>query len=131
MQSIRCYASRETHLFGNDSIHEPRIPAKRASWDPHTRLTSYAVYAGGVSATEPGFLATTMSSISSVTATAASRADSDCQDESTSLTRLLEVSTAILRQAIELVENGLTSDEQLTTRSIYIPGSTIGMLLYH
>ena len=73
--------------------------------------------------------ATTMSSLSSPSAAAASYEQSIVQDESTALARLLEVSTAILRQAVDLVENGLTSDEQLTTHSNYIPGSTIGMFL--
>lgn len=70
---------------------------------------------------------TTMSSISSSNAAAASFGEGDVHDEPTALARLLEVSTAILRQGVDLVENRLTSDDQLTTQSNYIPGSTIGM----
>lgn len=51
-------------------------------------------------------------------------------DETTARARLLEVSTAILRQAVQLVENSLTTDEQLTKHSNYIPGSTIGTSSY-
>ncbi|RDX56150.1 hypothetical protein K466DRAFT_661316 [Polyporus arcularius HHB13444] len=72
-----------------------------------------------------------MSSISSSNAAAASFEENDILDESTALARLLEVSTAILRQGVDLVENGLTSDDQLTTHSNYIPGSTIGKHLRH
>ncbi|KAI0757260.1 hypothetical protein C8Q80DRAFT_1093278 [Daedaleopsis nitida] len=73
-----------------------------------------------------------MSSLSSSSsAAAASHEASGIQDEATALARLLDVSTAILRQAVDLVENGLTSDEQLTTHSNYIPGSTIGKHLRH
>jgi hypothetical protein len=39
---------------------------------------------------------------------------------------LLDVATTILRQAIDLLDNVLTSDEQLTTESKFLPGSTIG-----
>ncbi|KAI0651596.1 hypothetical protein C8Q79DRAFT_934125 [Trametes meyenii] len=52
-------------------------------------------------------------------------------DEAASRARLLEVSTVILRQAVELLEGGLGHDEQLTTHSNYIPGSTIGKHLRH
>ncbi|KIP11438.1 hypothetical protein PHLGIDRAFT_99650 [Phlebiopsis gigantea 11061_1 CR5-6] len=48
-----------------------------------------------------------------------------------SLKRLLEVSTVILQQAVDLVDNGLTSDEQLIVHSQYMPGSTIGKHLRH
>ena len=43
-----------------------------------------------------------------------------------SLKRLLEVSTVVLQQAIDLVDNDLTSDDQLSIHSQYMPGSTIG-----
>ena len=46
--------------------------------------------------------------------------------EELSLKRLLEVSTIVLQQAVDLVDNSLTSDDQLTTHSQYMPGSTIG-----
>ena len=46
-----------------------------------------------------------------------------------SLHRLLEVSTVILQQAIDLVDNDLSSDEQLSVHSQYMPGSTIGVSL--
>ena len=67
-----------------------------------------------------------MSSTSSASAPALSFDQSGLQDEATSLARLLETSTVILRQAIDLVEDGLTSDDQLSIHSNYIPGSTIG-----
>ncbi|KAI0374434.1 hypothetical protein BV20DRAFT_936190 [Pilatotrama ljubarskyi] len=67
----------------------------------------------------------------SSSSTTASVPQNGPQDEATALSRLLEVSTAILRQAIDLLENGLTTDEQLTTHSNYIPGSTIGKHLRH
>ncbi len=47
-------------------------------------------------------------------------------EETTSLKRLLEVSTIVLQQAVDLVDNSLTSDDQLTIHSQYMPGSTIG-----
>ncbi|KAH9921993.1 uncharacterized protein BXZ73DRAFT_51534 [Epithele typhae] len=62
---------------------------------------------------------------------AVSHLDVASKDEPVALGRLLEVSTAILRQAVDLVDNSLTSDEQLTTHSNYIPGSTIGKHLRH
>lgn len=52
-------------------------------------------------------------------------------NEAASLKRLLEVSSVVLTQAIDLVNNGLTTDEQLTAPSQYIPGSTIGKHLRH
>lgn len=48
------------------------------------------------------------------------------EGEDLSLKRLLEVSTIVLQQAIDLVDNDLTSDEQLSIHSQYMPGSTIG-----
>lgn len=52
-------------------------------------------------------------------------------DEETALARLLEVSTIVLRQAVDLVEQNISSDEQLTVHSRYMPGSTIGKHLRH
>lgn len=48
------------------------------------------------------------------------------EGEDLSLKRLLEVSTVVLQQAIDLVDNDLTSDDQLSVHSQYMPGSTIG-----
>ena len=48
------------------------------------------------------------------------------QAEELSLKRLLQVSTIVLQQALDLVDNTLTSDDQLTVHSQYMPGSTIG-----
>lgn len=48
-------------------------------------------------------------------------------DDETAISRLLEVSTAVLLQGVDLIDKSLVSDEQLTTQSRYIPGSTIGM----
>jgi hypothetical protein len=47
------------------------------------------------------------------------------EDEPIALAQLIEVAKHILGQAIQFVD-GLTSDEQLTTDSVYLPGSTIG-----
>jgi len=46
-----------------------------------------------------------------------------------SLAQLQFVSTTVLQQALDLVENILTSDEQLTIQSKFLPGSTIGTLV--
>lgn len=51
-------------------------------------------------------------------------------DEEKALERLLEVSSLVLAQAVDLVDNSLVSDEQLTAKSQYIPGSTIGVSAY-
>lgn len=50
---------------------------------------------------------------------------SEIMDE-TPLTQLLSVATTVLHQALDLVENVLTSDDQLTVHSKHLPGSTIG-----
>jgi len=47
------------------------------------------------------------------------------------LINLLHVSKQILLQAIDLLDNYLTSDEQLTISSKFLPGSTIGKHLRH
>lgn len=39
----------------------------------------------------------------------------------------MEVAKTILNQAVDLLDNHLTSDDQLTVHSKYLPGSTIGM----
>lgn len=44
------------------------------------------------------------------------------------LKQLLYVSVTVLRQAIDLLDNHLTSDGQLSIHAKYLPGSTIGML---
>lgn len=49
------------------------------------------------------------------------------EDQMTNLEQLIEVGTTILNQALDLLNNSLTSDEQLTVHSQYMPGSTIGM----
>ncbi|KAG2077040.1 hypothetical protein BDR04DRAFT_1067516 [Suillus decipiens] len=52
----------------------------------------------------------------------------------TSLSPLIQlqfVSTTVLQQALDLVENILTSDDQLTAESKFLPGSTIGKHLRH
>ena len=51
--------------------------------------------------------------------------------DATSLQRLLEVSIIVLQQAVDLLDKFLTHDEQLTTHSRFMPGSTIGKALYH
>ncbi|KAI8995370.1 hypothetical protein BD414DRAFT_479336 [Trametes punicea] len=72
-----------------------------------------------------------MSSSTSLSPTSPVPEQAGVPDEGTSRARLLEVSVAILRQAVGLLENGLTTDEQMTTHSNYIPGSTIGKHLRH
>ncbi|OSX67785.1 hypothetical protein POSPLADRAFT_1127479 [Postia placenta MAD-698-R-SB12] len=52
-------------------------------------------------------------------------------NEATALAKLLEVSTIVVQQAVDLVDGSLTSDEQLTVQSRYMPGSTIGKHLRH
>lgn len=47
------------------------------------------------------------------------------------LEQLVDVGTTILSQALDLVNGSLTSDEQLTVHSQYMPGSTIGTELYY
>lgn len=47
------------------------------------------------------------------------------------LIQLQFVSTTVLQQALDLVENILTSDDQLTAQSKFLPGSTIGKHLRH
>lgn len=47
--------------------------------------------------------------------------------EMQNLEQILDVSTIVLGQAIDMLENSLASDEQLTVQSKYLPGSTIGM----
>lgn len=49
----------------------------------------------------------------------------------TPLNRLLQVSITILLQAVDLLDFYLTSDQQLTVNSKYLPGSTIGKHLRH
>lgn len=48
-----------------------------------------------------------------------------------SLIQLQFVSTTVLQQALDLVENILTSDDQLTVTSKFLPGSTIGDTILH
>lgn len=47
-------------------------------------------------------------------------------DDGEQLAQLQTVSTTVLRQAIELVENTLSRDDQLLVHSRYLAGSTIG-----
>ena len=51
-------------------------------------------------------------------------------DEAKALERLLEVCSVVLKQGIDLVDNFLVSDDQLTMQSQYIPGSTIGVSFF-
>lgn len=55
-----------------------------------------------------------------------------CDDaEESPLMQLLSVSTTVLTQAQDLVDNVLTSDDQLQVNSKYLPGSTIGEYSLH
>ncbi|PPQ63507.1 hypothetical protein CVT24_004735 [Panaeolus cyanescens] len=47
------------------------------------------------------------------------------------VTQQISVARTVLLQAIDLLDNYLTSDDQLTTHSKYLPGSTIGKHLRH
>lgn len=47
------------------------------------------------------------------------------------LSQLLFVCTTILKQALDLVSGALVNDDQLTTQSSFLPGSTIGKHLRH
>ncbi|KAF9229564.1 hypothetical protein BS17DRAFT_771628 [Gyrodon lividus] len=58
-----------------------------------------------------------------------SQADGDYNTEQ--LIQLLFVSTTVLQQALNLVNDVLTHDNQLTVQSKYLPGSTIGKHLRH
>ncbi|KAJ1310357.1 hypothetical protein OPQ81_007095 [Rhizoctonia solani] len=53
------------------------------------------------------------------------------QDHSIVIQQLTDVARDVMAQAIDLLENTLTDDKQLTYRSKYIPGSTIGKHLRH
>ena len=48
------------------------------------------------------------------------------EDQMKNLEQLIDVGTTILNQALDLLDNSLTSDEQLTVHSQYMSGSTIG-----
>ena len=50
------------------------------------------------------------------------------EDGMKNLEQLVDVGTTILGQALDLLDNSLTSDEQLTVHSQYMSGSTIGMI---
>jgi hypothetical protein len=45
------------------------------------------------------------------------------------LEQLIDVGVTILNQALDFVNDSITSDEQLTVHSQYMPGSTIGTVL--
>ncbi|KAJ7456668.1 hypothetical protein FB451DRAFT_1276785 [Mycena latifolia] len=51
--------------------------------------------------------------------------------EETTLTQLLQVSRIVLQQGIDLLDKHITSNDQLTVHSQYLPGSTIGKHLRH
>ncbi|KAH7340304.1 hypothetical protein B0J17DRAFT_715532 [Rhizoctonia solani] len=53
------------------------------------------------------------------------------QDHSVVIEQLTDVARDVMGQAIGLLQNTLTDDNQLTYRSKYIPGSTIGKHLRH
>ncbi|CAE6468975.1 unnamed protein product [Rhizoctonia solani] len=53
------------------------------------------------------------------------------QDHSVVVEQLTDVARDVMGQAIDLLRNTLTDDKQLTYRSKYIPGSTIGKHLRH
>lgn len=51
------------------------------------------------------------------------------QDLPENVAQLLSVSKILLLQAVDVLDNHLTSDEQLTVNSQYLHGSTIGAYL--
>ncbi|KAK7064505.1 DinB-2 domain-containing protein [Favolaschia claudopus] len=51
--------------------------------------------------------------------------------EETTLTQLLQVSRIVLQQGVELLDNYITSNDQLVVHSQHLPGSTIGKHLRH
>ncbi|CAE6425576.1 hypothetical protein ACGC1H_004782 [Rhizoctonia solani] len=53
------------------------------------------------------------------------------QDHSMVVEQLTSVARDVMNQAIDLLQNTLTDDKQLTYQSKYIPGSTIGKHLRH
>ncbi|EUC67109.1 hypothetical protein RSOL_499290 [Rhizoctonia solani AG-3 Rhs1AP] len=53
------------------------------------------------------------------------------QDHSIMVEQLTSVARDVMSQAIDLLQNTLTDDKQLTYQSKYIPGSTIGKHLRH
>lgn len=58
---------------------------------------------------------------------ASSDRDTIASDRRETLLQQLAVARTVLSQAVDLVNNHFTSDEQLTVHSQYMPGSTIGM----
>ena len=54
-----------------------------------------------------------------------------CSRNGADLSQLLSVAVTVLRQGLDLVENVLSSDEQLTVHSKHLPGSTIGLSRPH
>ncbi|KAJ4476708.1 hypothetical protein J3R30DRAFT_3657990 [Lentinula aciculospora] len=52
-------------------------------------------------------------------------------ENSTNLKDLLFVSQTVLQQAVHLLDNDITEDEQLAVPSKFLPGSTIGKHLRH
>ncbi|KAJ7225840.1 hypothetical protein GGX14DRAFT_641297 [Mycena pura] len=52
-------------------------------------------------------------------------------DADPTLGQLLHVSCIVLRQGVDLLDNHITANEQLTVHSQYLPGSTIGKHLRH
>jgi len=56
---------------------------------------------------------------------------SSAEVEETPLTQLLYVARVVLRQGIDLLDAHITSNDQLTVHSKYLPGSTIGKHLRH
>jgi len=63
---------------------------------------------------------------SSVEKTAAIQGSTHDGPNEIPLLQLASVATTVLRQGLDLVENVLTSDDQLKVHSKYLPGSTIG-----
>ncbi|KAF8213413.1 hypothetical protein K438DRAFT_1564761 [Mycena galopus ATCC 62051] len=56
---------------------------------------------------------------------------SSAQPEENGLIQLLQVSRIVLRQGIDLLDQHITSNDQLTVHSQHLPGSTIGKHLRH
>ena len=71
------------------------------------------------------------SAISESTMPDTSHTNGDHNPHSAQLSELLFVSSTVLQQALDLVDNALTNNNQLTVQSKYLPGSTIGNLFAH
>ena len=120
---LALYASHVVHKNGR-ACHPPELARELlASFTPLPPLAQLALLPLLVIAHMPSVIANPVPAAATIDI---SMNLSSKEAEELSLKRLLEVSTIVLQQAVDLVDNSLTSDDQLTTHSQYMPGSTIG-----